>query len=792
MRQSWPALVAVAAAFAPSPLAPAASAPSLRTPPHRACLAPRRPSKLRMLASEEAAPKTREEKEGCEWTTLVLALEAYKGAHGDLRVPTRYTVPEEEGFPESTRGLKLGQRVASIRATGRYVDDESRRSILDAMGFEWRLRRPSASQQAEIVAEPFDVLVTALEVYQSEINSDPVPSTFVVPNADPWPPSCRGLPLGARVEALRDPDHPYFEGPDLAEREATLVALGALKPSGEAGGRTERQSTAKRFEIVYAALEAFKAVYGHLNVQQTFVVPSSNDWPEDAWAMKLGSRVNAIRSHGTFLKRHPERRARLRDLGLDLNDAPPPPPEKPGSLLDAVLKGVKTTSERGEAVPVPAWAGISGEDFEEEPEEEDIERPRVAGLDADFLDESIMYPEELARRTKEGWRFDDFDGGFDFEDVVDALTEYLARFGDLDVPVDFSVPEDDGEDEEVGSEDVEDLDAALAAFLSAASPADTDDAALLGDAPLDAEPSEEELLALEGALPSAQPREPPWPEHCRGLLLGRAVDALRVGDAQVNDRQRQVLDDLGFAWGERRISGLSWNEFLGCLFSFSKIKGSLNVRWDFRVPPEDPWPLPFYGLPLGEWVNEVRAQKPVFEQHFAERKRFLDLMGFKWLPAVFEGEDVGGDAARDQRVPPCLRLDDEELFPIAKKKRVKKVKEPKKPLTRPTRGDVDVEYAKFTVKVLKELLKERGLPVSGRRKADHCELLSADDVERQAELASAPAVDDLDDDDEEDEEDEEDDDDLPDEEEEELDAVTALSEALGAGDEGEADKDDEA
>jgi len=102
------------------------------------------------------------------------------------------------------------------------------------------------------------------------------------------------------------------------------------------------------------------------------------------------------------------------------------------------------------------------------------------------------------------------------------------------------------------------------------------------------------------------------------------------------------------------------------------------------------------------------------------------------------------------------------------------------------------QYDGETVAGLKVLLKERGLPVSGRRKADHCELLSADDVERQAELASAPAVDDLDDDDEEDEEDEEDDDDLPDEEEEELDAVTALSEALGAGDEGEADKDDEA
>ena len=35
------------------------------------------------------------------------------------------------------------------------------------------------------------------------------------------------------------------------------------------------------------------------------------------------------------------------------------------------------------------------------------------------------------------------------------------------------------------------------------------------------------------------------------------------GDARVDDEQRQTLDELGFEWGDRRISGLSWNEFLG-------------------------------------------------------------------------------------------------------------------------------------------------------------------------------------------------------------------------------------
>ena len=100
MRRSL-ALAAVAAALVPSP----------RCPQHRTALAPRRPpNRLRMLATEETtAPRTREEKDLDEWNTLITALEAYKQEHGDLRVPTRYTVPEDQpSYPVECRGLKLG------------------------------------------------------------------------------------------------------------------------------------------------------------------------------------------------------------------------------------------------------------------------------------------------------------------------------------------------------------------------------------------------------------------------------------------------------------------------------------------------------------------------------------------------------------------------------------------------------------------------------------------------------------------------------------------------------------
>jgi hypothetical protein len=103
-----------------------------------------------------------------------------------------------------------------------------------------------------------------------------------------------------------------------------------------------------------------------------------------------------------------------------------------------------------------------------------------------------------------------------------------------------------------------------------------------------------------------------------------------------------------------------------------------------------------------------------------------------------------------------------------------------------------VDYSKYTVKVLKDLLRDRGLPVSGRRKADYVERLAADDIRLQKEAPAVAEEEEEDLDDEEDEEEEDDDDDdEPMDEEEELDVVGDLSAALGAGDEEETDPDDD-
>jgi hypothetical protein len=69
------------------------------------------------------------------------------------------------------------------------------------------------------------------------------------------------------------------------ERRAELDALGFVWDDWE-----------RRWEEVRAALLAYREVHGDLEVPQLFVVPSEAPWPEEAWGMKLGSRVSHIRS----------------------------------------------------------------------------------------------------------------------------------------------------------------------------------------------------------------------------------------------------------------------------------------------------------------------------------------------------------------------------------------------------------------------------------------------------------------------------------------------------------------
>ena len=119
--------------------------------------------------------------------------------------------------------MKLGQRVAAIRSTGKYVqNNESRRKVLDDMGFLWRLRSPSLGKKLDGIA--FEQVYEALKTYREQVQPNgalDVPENYVVPDCLPWPDSTRGLPLGKILPAVRTKAY-YKQHP---EAEAKLNSL---------------------------------------------------------------------------------------------------------------------------------------------------------------------------------------------------------------------------------------------------------------------------------------------------------------------------------------------------------------------------------------------------------------------------------------------------------------------------------------------------------------------------------------------------------------------------------------
>lgn len=176
------------------------------------------------------------------------------------------------------------------------------------MGFLWRLRVPSAGRKLDGIA--FEQVYDALKVYRDEVQPRggvlDIPPNYVVPDCDPWPDSTRGLPLGKILPTVTS--RSYLK--NNPESEGMLSKLGFRLDAKSA-------SNDLRYQKVYDALVKYKELYGDLLVPQPFTVPDgSDDWPVNTWGLRLGARVNAIRSQGTFVKTDPLRKEELDDLGF--------------------------------------------------------------------------------------------------------------------------------------------------------------------------------------------------------------------------------------------------------------------------------------------------------------------------------------------------------------------------------------------------------------------------------------------------------------------------------------------
>lgn len=306
---------------------------------------------------------------------------------------------------EAAWGMPLGKRVSQIRSEGKYIENnERRRQQLDKLGFVWRMRSETQSA-VDSVEIPFEQIYDALKVYRNEVQPTgtlSVPSEFTVPESDIWPESVRGLPLGRSMQKLRSKAF-LRENPGAEEK---LVAIGFQISAKMAANDV-------RFQNVYIALQRYKEIYGDLLVPQPFEVPvDTKEWPKATWGLRLGARVNAIRSQGTFVKANPERRQLLEDLGFVWT-----PPEN-----ERRKRGRKSKAEIEEQDAMRAHE-IETSDGEEDFDDEDDDLDSfVASFDFSGTDSSETSFDN--DRISQTWGFEP---GSEFQDVVAAAKEEAAQ-----------------------------------------------------------------------------------------------------------------------------------------------------------------------------------------------------------------------------------------------------------------------------------------------------------------------------------------------------------------------------
>ena len=163
------------------------------------------------------------------------SLIVYKGIFGDVNVPSKFVVPDEAPWPDSLRGLGLGQQVGAIRNKEKLVFGFSdREKKLNELGFDWEISTP----RAQFSKKRFEVIYEALKVYKELKGDLAVPQAFVVPECEPWPTEAWNLKLGARVNSIRGQGTLVANFP---ERRALLDDLGFIWDLPPDGRRKRKQ-----------------------------------------------------------------------------------------------------------------------------------------------------------------------------------------------------------------------------------------------------------------------------------------------------------------------------------------------------------------------------------------------------------------------------------------------------------------------------------------------------------------------------------------------------------------------
>eukprot|EP00548_Thalassiothrix_antarctica_P017467 CAMPEP_0194179790 /NCGR_PEP_ID=MMETSP0154-20130528/13185_1 /TAXON_ID=1049557 /ORGANISM="Thalassiothrix antarctica, Strain L6-D1" /LENGTH=921 /DNA_ID=CAMNT_0038895271 /DNA_START=318 /DNA_END=3083 /DNA_ORIENTATION=+ len=630
-----------------------------------------------------------------EWKALIAAFQMYKAAYGDLKVPTRFIVPEMPPWPKNAWGMKLGHRVAAIRATGRYVrDSEEKRKVLEDMGFLWQLR--TGRDEKNLTGISMQQIVDAINAYkeQNTIESETftIPKVFMVPDNNLWPMNTRGMPLGKKIASMKSKSF----------RKKNEKVVKKLMDLGiQFDGLNEMNNA--RFQKVFNALKKYLEINGDLLVPQPYIVPEdSPEWPQETWGLRLGARVNAIRCQGTFVNTNPERRVLLDELGFVWH---PPLSERgrkrgqktPPSNEDNSSAG--DLSQASQESTIAAMDNLFGPSFDFGREDEGkSEEPIKWDIDGEFtaleeevddswddsvvmelnLTETLMEAAKKATEAgviegisesgvrKKGKQYkkvplynDDFGEDYVFADVVEALVIYKKIYGDFSKfsqggNTDFIIPESkmDVFRDEVPTRrfDAAATSRAAAAIASYEEEGNISESENLiaaeikrlqeevesdGFLPLESS-SIDPLTATEEILETKKPKID-WPQHLAGMQLGHIVRRIKDGSLEVRHlpERKAVLDAIDFDWGEDKyFLDIPFEKAMCSFYAYYMVRGDMFVWDEFVMPDEDPWPTALAGYAIGKAVKRVRELQNFIEAYHPEKVQMLRMVEFVWFSSL--------------------------------------------------------------------------------------------------------------------------------------------------------------
>jgi hypothetical protein len=222
------------------------------------------------------------------YEAIKVALMKYKELEGDMLVPQKFVVPEDDiTWPEETWGMKLGIVVRNIRRGNSHV---KKRIDLENIGFNY---------DSQSRYHGYELVKVALQTYK-DLNGDMlVPNKFVVPEDDiTWTEETWGMKLGSVVHDIR-------RGKSHVDKRKDLESIGF---------NFNPQKLLYGYEATKVASMKYKELKGDMLVSQRFVVPEDDiTWPIETWGMKLGIVVRNIRGGNSYVKK----RIDLENMGFD-------------------------------------------------------------------------------------------------------------------------------------------------------------------------------------------------------------------------------------------------------------------------------------------------------------------------------------------------------------------------------------------------------------------------------------------------------------------------------------------